>query len=151
MSNFEVHWLAVSYLVSGVTDTGHLWSAVLLTPLTTGQGCHSHCPPTVSDDHWVFEQSLHIWIRRVADTTHLRSVSSLTLPITGQQCHCGIMLDWGRIRHWIIRSVCPDPVKMLRICHPSGRHQWHPWPVVSGVIDTAHQWSVVSLTLPTSG
>jgi hypothetical protein len=45
----------------------------------------------------------------------------------------------------------PDPVKMLRICYPSGQYQWHHPPLVSGVIDTAHHQSAVSLTPPTSG
>jgi hypothetical protein len=61
-------------------------------------------------------------------------------------CHCGILLDWGRIWHKIFFwNVDPDPVKVLQICHPGGWYQWQRSPVASGVIDTAHQWSVVSL------
>jgi hypothetical protein len=54
---------------------------------------------------------------------------SLTLPITGRQCYCGIMLDWGRIRHRIFRRLDPDP---------------------QNVTDLSPWW-VVSLTLPTTG
>jgi hypothetical protein len=76
-------------VVKGVIDTAHQWSAVSLTPPTSG--------PTVS----------------------------LTLPTGGQRCH------WHR-----------PPVGQW--CH------WHCPPVVNGVIGTAHQWSMVSLTLPSS-
>jgi hypothetical protein len=34
--NFEAPWSSVSILVSGVIDTTHHWSAVSLTPPTTG-------------------------------------------------------------------------------------------------------------------
>jgi hypothetical protein len=119
--NFEASWSAVSYLVRGIIDIAHHQSAVSLTGPTIGQLCLWH--------RWVFVQSLHSWIRSFTDTTQLMSAASMTMRITGRQCHCGIMLDWGRIRHWIFGSVDLDPVKMLRICHHGGQCQWHRWPL----------------------
>jgi hypothetical protein len=118
--NFEVPWSAVSILVSCVIDTAHFRSAVSLTLPTTGQRCHRH--------RWVFVQSLNSWIRSVTDTSQVRSAASSTLLIIGRQCHCGIMSDWGRIRHRIFRSVDLDPDKMLRICHPGKLYHRHHWP-----------------------
>jgi hypothetical protein len=104
-----------------------------LTPPTTGQRCYWH--------RGGFVQSLHSWIHSVTDTSQLRTSASLKLSITCRQ--------WDNVRLRL------DPeLNFSEWSSQNGPHlrfQRHRWPVVSGVIDTAHHRSEVSLKTPTTG
>jgi hypothetical protein len=105
-------------------------------------------PPVFSSNNFIrppnpWVKSFCIWLR-VRGDTRLWNWLFDTAHHCCRQCHSGIMLDWGRIQHLIFQSVNPDPLKLLRICHPSGRCHWHRQPLVSSVIDTAHHRLAVS-------
>jgi hypothetical protein len=126
------------------SDTADQCWAVSMTPLTLAGWCQWHCgfnyANFVQKSRFHSRISLRIW-------SHMQK--ALT-RVAGAQMELFDEKNQRSIISWQGPFKSSQSMLNFEVPYFGQQCHWHCPPVVSGVIDTAHHWSAVSLTLPTT-